>query len=86
MLVQLLKKKALSVVIGKKNDQILFTFCNFVDKGYGPARNRLPVIKSNIFSVPLIIFIDDAWSIQADESMISYFEFLVERPERVEIV
>ena len=70
----------------KKKDQIMLTFRNFVDKGYRPTRNGLPVVKSNVFSVPLIIFIDDAWSIQADESMISYFEFLVERPERVEIV
>ena len=65
---------------------MLLTFCNFVDKRYGPAGNGLPVIKSNILSVPLVIFIDDTWSIQADESMISYFKFLVERSERVEIV
>lgn len=86
MLVQLLKNGSQHLVVEKKEDQILLTFCNFVDKGYGPTRDGLPVIKGNIFSVPLIIFIDDAWSIQADESMISYFEFLVERPERVEIV
>jgi hypothetical protein len=85
VLTQLLKNGSQPLVI-KKNDQISLTFRNFVDKGYGPTMNGLPVIKCDIFSVPLIIFIDDAWSIQADESMISYFEFLIERPERVEIV
>lgn len=82
-MVQLLKM-ALSLDIIEESE--VPTFRNLIYKGYGTTRNGPPIIKGNVFPVPLIIFVNNAWSIQADESMIGYFELLVERPERVQIV